>query len=211
MADAMLRAAVRLGATYMPDLARPVINRGRATGIEVGSNIHAADAVVLATGVWPVGEDTKPPGGAVLQRGQILHLRLPGLQTGSWPVVLPLNGYYLLTFDDSRIVVGATREEGTGFDLRITAAGVAEVLAAGLTAAPGLANATIIETRVGLRPMAPVRRPVLGEAPDVERLFIGNGLGASGLTMGPYAGSLLANLVLGNATPIPLAPYAPVA
>jgi D-amino-acid dehydrogenase len=113
---------------------------------------------------------------------------LPGIQTGEWPVVLPLNGYYLLTFDDSRVVVGATREDGTGFDLRATAAGVAEVLAAGLAIAPGLSEATLIETRVGLRPMAPVRKPVLGPAPDVKGLYFGNGLGASGLTMGPFAG-----------------------
>lgn len=209
MADAMLRAAVRLGATYVRDLARPIVENGRAIGLQVGDTLYRADATVLATGVWPFGDSGKPAGGAVLQRGQIMHFRLPGRQTGDWPIVLPLNGYYILTFDDSRIVVGATREEGTGFDLRVTAAGMAEVLAAGLAVAPGLAEATVIETRVGLRPMAPVRKPVLGLMPGIDDLFVGNGLGASGLTMGPFAGRLLAERIVGVATAIPIAPYAP--
>ena len=37
--------------------------------------------------------------------------------------------------------------------------------------------------------------------PGIEGLLIGNGLGAAGLTIGPFAGRLLADLVLAN-TPL---------
>ena len=80
----------------------------------------------------------------------------------NWPVVLPPGSHYLLAFDDSRVVAGATRETGVGFDYRVTAAGQAEVLAEALHVAPGLATATIIETRVGFRPVGPGVRPLLG-------------------------------------------------
>ena len=43
----------------------------------------------------------------------------------------------------------------------------------------------------------------------VAGLWIGNGLGASGLTIAPNAGRLLAGLVLGRTPDIDLAPYDP--
>jgi len=43
-----------------------------------------------------------------------------------------------------------------------------------------------------------------------DGLAVGNGLGASGLTIGPYAGKLLAELVLHGKAEIDLGPYRPV-
>jgi D-amino-acid dehydrogenase len=129
-----------------------------------------------------------------------VHLRLAGQPTRDWPVILPLGGsHYLLAFDDQRVVVGATRETGVGFDYRVTAAGLAEVLANALAVAPGLATAEVIETRIGFRPMGPEVRPLLGAVRSVAGLVIGNGLGAAGLTIGPMAGRLLAEVALGRA------------
>ena len=67
-------------------------------------------------------------------------------------MILPPGSHYLLAFDESVVVAGATRESGSGFDYRVTAAGQMEVLTEALRVAPGLATATIIETRVGFRP-----------------------------------------------------------
>jgi D-amino-acid dehydrogenase len=128
------------------------------------------------------------------------------VETGAWPVVSPLADHYLLTFDDSRVVVGATREWGSGFDYRVTACGLQKVLSDALSVAPGLANASLIETRVGFRPMS-ADAMTLGFAAD--GLAVGNGLGASGLTIGPYAGKLLAELLLHGAAGIDLEPYRP--
>jgi D-amino-acid dehydrogenase len=139
-----------------------------------------------------------------------VHLRLPGTDTARWPVLLPLNSYYLLSFEDSRVVIGATRETNSGFDHRLTAAGVAEVLNAGLAVAPGLASWTLHEIRIGFRPLAHDNRPKLGPVPGVDNLLIGNGLGPSGLNMGPYSGALLANAALGKPVELALAPYAPL-
>jgi D-amino-acid dehydrogenase len=91
----------------------------------------------------------------------------------------------------------------------VTAAGQHEVLSAGLAIAPGLANATHIETRIGFRPAAPTIRPILGRVPGLPGLTIGNGLGASGLTVGPFAGKCLADLVSGEPLERSLDPYSP--
>jgi D-amino-acid dehydrogenase len=44
----------------------------------------------------------------------------------------------------------------------------------------------------------------------VDALFVGNGLGAAGLTIGPFAGKLLADLALGRETAMDLRPFDPV-
>ncbi len=73
--------------------------------------------------------------------------------------------------------------------------------------APGLGAATIQETRVGFRPIGAQLRPVLGWVREVEGLAVGNGLGASGLTIGPLAGRLLADMVTGKRSMFDLAPF----
>jgi len=103
-------------------------------------------------------------------------LTLPGVNTSTWPVLLSMSIYYLLAFDDSRVVIGATREEGTGMDLRLTAGGVTELLNAGLKIAPGLPNATLGETCFGLRPMPGAAAPIYEPAPGIDNLYIGNRL-----------------------------------
>ena len=112
-----------------------------------------ADAVVVAAGAW-TDRLLAPLGCAVgisAQPGQIVHLSVDGQPTGDWPSVLPLGGHYLVPFEDGRVAAGATRETGSGFDPRVTAAGLQEVLDHALAVAPGLSAATVLETRVGLR------------------------------------------------------------
>ncbi|POX42386.1 FAD-dependent oxidoreductase [Streptomyces sp. Ru73] len=209
--DAMLRAAARRGARIVSGAAA-IVAEDTVSGVRVDGEFLAADAVIAAAGAWsprllePLGVRVR----IAPQRGQIMHLRLPGVDTADWPVVLPRSRHYLLAFDDSRVVVGATREDGTGFDHRVTAAGMAEVLREALSVAPGLADATHVETRIGFRPVGPDIRPMLGTVPQVAGLIVVNGLGASGLTMGPYAGAVAARLARRAAPGIDLSPYDPL-
>ncbi|MBD0420255.1 FAD-binding oxidoreductase [Streptomyces sp. TRM S81-3] len=209
--DAMTRAAVRHGARLMEGTAA-IDADGAVRGVRVGDEFVGADAVIAAAGAWsprllePLGVRVR----VAPQRGQIVHLRLPGARTADWPVVLPESHHYLLAFDDSRVVVGATREDDAGFDHRVTAAGLAEVLAEALAVAPGLAGATHAETRVGFRPVGPDIRPSLGAVPEIDGLVVVNGLGASGLTVGPYAGSIAARLARRMDAGIELSPYDPL-
>ncbi|MMZ60067.1 D-amino acid dehydrogenase small subunit [compost metagenome] len=104
--------------------------------------------------------------------------------------------------------MGATHENDIeGYDTSVTAGGMQEVLNKGLAVAPGLADSTLLEVRVGFRPFTPGFLPVLGAVPGWKGLFAANGLGASGLTVGPYVGNQLAKLVLGMETYIDLQHY----
>ena len=211
IAAAMRRAAAKRGARTLEGSAELMLEGSRAVGVRVDGEAIGADAVIVAAGAWAPA--LLAPAGVRLavepQRGQIVHLRQPGTDTSHWPTLQPVSAYYLLAFDDSRVVVGASREFGAGFDYRLTTAGVAGVLEAALHSAPGLASWTLEEIRIGFRPLAADNRPILGRAPGTEGLWIGNGLGASGLTMGPFAGALLAEAVLGRAPALSLDAYDP--
>jgi D-amino-acid dehydrogenase len=209
---ALIRAALSKGAVVMTGRAELRVLKDTVTGVDVDGQRLAADAVVAAAGAWtaslaePAGLNVR----VAPQRGQIVHLGMGSTDTGRWPVVLPAaSGHYLLAFDDSRVVAGATRETGSGFDARVTAAGLDEVLTEALRVAPGLAAASHIETRVGLRPAGPDALPLLGPA-GIGGLVIATGLGATGLTLGPLTGATAARTALGADQPIDLTPFDPL-
>jgi D-amino-acid dehydrogenase len=184
---------------------------GRVLGVLVDGEAVGADAVVVAGGAWsslvfaPLGIELP----VVPQRGQLLHLEVPGHSTGRWPVVLGFEHQYLLAFPEARIVAGATREDGVGYDHRATVAGVRAVLDQALSLAPSLRNATIAEIRVGFRPVSSDRRPVLGAMGGYPNLFVATGHAGYGLEVGPYSGVVLAELIAGRTPPLDLAPFSP--
>ncbi len=156
-------------------------------------DLPPSDAVIVAGGAWTSALlpelDVRP------QRGQILHLAVDDPGCERWPVVSPLAHHYLLAFAD-RVVVGATREDDVGLTPVLTAAGQHQVLNDALTVAPGLADATVLEWRVGLRPVAARGYPYLGAVPGRARVFVAAGHGPTGLTWGPWSGAAVADLAL---------------
>jgi D-amino-acid dehydrogenase len=201
--DALLRAAERRGAQRMRGMA--VLD---PAGVTVGGEDVPADVVVVAAGAWtaqvcaPLG--VRLPIGP--QRGQIIHASLPGAATESWPVILPPEDPYLLGFPGGRVVFGATREDA-GFDYRTTVSGVGAMLAAAAEIAPGLAEATLLETRIGFRPVTADGRPLLGRLTD--QVIVAAGNGPEGLTAGPWTGRAAAALALGRRPAMDIAPFDP--
>jgi D-amino-acid dehydrogenase len=198
----LLGAARKAGARELSGSAVLRCSGNAVVGVQVAEEFIGADMVIVAAGAWS-NEVCKPLDLGPLvepQRGQILHLKVFETNTEDLPVIVPvLSEYYMLGFRDSRIVLGATREPGCGFDFRATAGGVAEVLQEGLRIAPGLKNATLEEIRVGFRPMSKDGLPLLGQPSSTTGLILATGLGRYGLTLGPYVGRLAAQLAAGAA------------
>lgn len=202
--DALHRAVVRRGGRVLNGSARlhPTPS-GRAPRVELAEESLEPDAVIVAAGAW-TSQALAPLAATVPiepQRGQIVHLALPGTSTEPFPVLSGYGSDYMVTFPPDRVVVGATRETASGFDYRVTAGGVQELLRRALGVAPGLADATLGEVRVGFRPASPDGWPVLGALPDHERLFVATGFGPSGLTLGPYSAALVAAAASGLDAP----------
>ena len=207
--QALVNASKKHGATYIDGSAEIIHSESKVTGAIVGETTYAADTVIVTAGAWadellaPLGIDLQ----IKAQKAQIVHLQLENRKTGNWPVVMPPTSQYILAFDDGKVVIGATHEDDMDFDQRITAGGLHEIFDKALATAPGLADGTFVEARVGYRPFTPNFLPIVGEVPGYQGLLLANGLGASGLTVGPFLGDQLAKLALGEKVDIALELY----
>jgi D-amino-acid dehydrogenase len=178
-----------------------VLQNRAVTGVISAGETISAGKTVIAGGAWSAAFGTQlgidiP---VAPQRGQIIHLGLPGTDTSGWPIISAFRSHYMVPWPDSRVAVGATRETGSGFHPHTTATGIHEVLGEALRVAPGLAQAEIRDIRVGLRPLTLDTMPVLGTVPGVRNIFLATGHGPTGLTLGPYSGKVVAEMMLGEA------------
>lgn len=197
--EAMTAAASTLGAKVISADATLKVENDTVIGVEAYDEFYPADTVVVATGAWT--NDLLAPIGITMpiepQKGQIIHIDMPGQDTTNWPILDWSGPQYQLSFGPNRVVCGATREFDSGFDTRVTPAGVKEVLDEQLRLCPGLANGTIAEVRVGLRPYAQDAVPFIGALPGYDNMVLCSGHGPSGLQLGPYSGLLAAELAQG--------------
>lgn len=207
--ESLIRSSIKHGVTFLRGDASIVTEENQVIGIKLAEETLLADQVIVTAGAWS-NEVLQPLGVKFLvkpQKAQIVHLEMPETDTSTWPVVMPPKNQYILTFENGRVVVGSTHEDEAGFDNRVTAGGINEILSKVLEVAPGLSRCTFLETRVGFRPFTPGFLPVIGALPQYDGIYLANGLGASGLTSGPYLGAELAKLVVGRQTENDLSSY----
>jgi glycine oxidase len=163
----------------------------RVLGIRTQLGFVAAGAVVNACGAWAAALAGVPPRCAppiAPIKGQMIALAAPiGLvRRSTW-----VPGAYLVPREDGRLLIGAT-VESAGFDERVTAHGVRELLDAALAAAPSLGEFTMTESWAGLRPGTPDGLPFLGPTP-IDGLLLATGHYRNGILMAPATARLIAD------------------
>jgi D-amino-acid dehydrogenase len=209
--ESLLNAARKHGARVIDGEGTVVHEGGQASGVQVDDQTIAADAVIIASGAWSssIGASIGVIIPVYPQRGQIVHLDVPDIPTGTWAIVVGYHSHYIVTFPTNRVVVGATREDAAGFDYRMTAAGVNEDLSEALRIAPGLASATLQEVRIGFRPASPDGLPIMGAVGEQSNIYVCTGHGPSGLQLAPYSGAAIADMVLGKPVAADLSAMSP--
>jgi D-amino-acid dehydrogenase len=202
MAEALRGAAVRAGARLVSASVEALHCDGdRVLEVRTPTERIACATVVVAGGAWSSHFERalgcRLPVGPM--KGQIVHLQLDGDargDTAAWPIVQPVANYYLVPWEDGRIVCGGTLEADAQFDTRTTAMGVYQLLREALRMAPGLRGASLGEVRVGLRPTTPDDMPVLGRIPGWSNAYVATGHGTEGLLLGPYSSRLIVRQIL---------------
>lgn len=205
LTEAIKRRSRQLGLLARSDsVSDLIIDNKTVRGVIASRENIEAKHVVIAGGAWSssFGAQLGIEIPVSPQRGQICHLDLgEEIDSSDWPIVTAFHDHYLVPWPDHRVVVGATRESGVGFKVNATAAGLNETLSEALRIAPGLAEASIREVRVGLRPLSADRLPVIGPVPGFDGIQLVTGHGPSGLHLGPYSGKLIADRILGLPVP----------
>jgi D-amino-acid dehydrogenase len=206
--QALRKVVLRRGATSLSGRVSLFTDDDRVGKVMVDGKILTADSIIIAAGAWSaslakqIGIDIP----LYPQRGQIMHVSVRDTETGTWPIVVN-QPTYIVPFPSGKVVIGATREDGSGFDPRNTLGGFEEIIREGLRLADGLRNASFEEIRVGLRPVCPDSLPVLGKAPGMTNVYLATGHGRFGLQAGPHSGALVADLALGKTIPVDIAGF----
>lgn len=203
-------AAKRRGVEWIhDDVVRIATDHERGAAVHTVNGTVPCGAVVIAGGAWTptLAAEFGMRTGVRPVRGQIVHLQTR-VDTSTWPVLQPILSHYVVPWSDGRVCLGATVED-VGFDARPTAAGLQQLLSEGLRVSPGLADASFLEVRVGLRPVSDDDLPIIGALPGVANVFVATGHGANGLLLGPVTGRLITGLITGNAPFMDAAPFSP--
>jgi glycine/D-amino acid oxidase-like deaminating enzyme len=132
------------------------------------------------------------------QRGQIVALQpAPGQPRVGHVVHGP--GGYVIPKANGTAAVGATHEH-VGFDARVTTYGLKYLADLALRLAPGLETASLKHAWAGFRPVVTEERlPFVGQVPETRNAFVTAGHGAIGVTVSAAVGSLLSQLMRGEA------------
>lgn len=185
MAEAFTRAGgiLRTAAPVKELLVEGGIARGCL--LQSGEQL-TADAILAAAGAWIRklgGVEKKHLPRIRPVRGQMLSLEMME-DAPLCNMVVRAPDAYLVPRSDGSLVIGATMEE-MGFDTKLTAGGVFELLRGAWEAMPGVYDLSISELWTGFRPISLSNEPILGPSPDIENLWFATGHGRNGILLTP--------------------------
>ncbi len=173
-----------------------VYNRDSLRGVRHSLGTLEADQVIACSGAWTshyLPEELKIPlrpvkGQSLLLRGQQLLNR-----------VLRSPEVYLVPRRDGYIYLGASSEE-VGFDSKLRAGAILELLHQAWSILPGLAEHELVEQWVGLRPSLTDHLPVIGST-ALEGLWLATGYYRHGIMLAPYTAHHLGEALI-HKTPL---------
>lgn len=184
--------------------------QGRCRGVVTqDGEAMSCGAVVIAAGCWSGRIEGLPPevgSGVRPVKGQLLHLA--GLPSHAL-IRHNVRGVdaYMVMRSDGRLIVGATVEE-VGFDTRVTAGAVHELLRSAYELVPGIVELELSEVVAGLRPGSLDNAPLLGET-SVEGLLLATGHYRNGILLTPVTAYALTELLVTGRSPELIEPFSP--
>lgn len=113
------------------------------------------------------------------------------------------NGISVEQADNGSLLLGSTREF-EGFRKENTLSGIRSIISQTAAILPVLKSLQVIRTFAGLRPYTPDGLPILGPVPSLEGFFMASGHEGDGIALSPITGELMADMILGEKTRIPL-------
>lgn len=207
---ALTAAGAAAGVRRIPGQAAQLLLTNHAVrGVRLDSGAEVtAPQVVLANGAW-AGQLSLPFALPIRPvKGQIVRLDPAGLPQPGHTVRAFNQGteVYLVPRASGReVVIGATVEE-LGFDDRVTAGGVYELLRDARAVLPMSAEYALAETSVGWRPGTPDNAPILGPSP-IDGLTLACGHYRNGVLLTPITADAIESQVCDQQLPAVAAPF----
>jgi sarcosine oxidase, subunit beta len=205
-------AAIRTGT----EVTAIAVVGGRVTGVHTTDGPVGADVVVLAAGVYT--DRLCELAGLTLPL-KVAHVAV--VQTIPLPpLIRQVIGVANGDFAGRQEVGGRMRVTGDSFpwgwldgplgpeDVQPPAWAVRVALDRAGAVLPAFSGAKVARVWGGLIDLTPDELPVIERAPEVEGLIVAAGFSGHGFCLGPVTGRIVADLALGRAPALPLAPFA---
>jgi glycine/D-amino acid oxidase-like deaminating enzyme len=213
--------------------ATPIVERGRAVGVRLADgSTRAADAVLVAAGpwtpdvvdptgrwrpirsVWGVVVDARlaDPPRHVLEEAEIEGVTDAGTaDVGGTDATTPedaaraLDEMGRVDVAFSLVTAAGTSAVGSTFmeDAADPATLVGPIVRRAAGFVPSVAGAEVGPVRMCARPVSLDGRPLIGELPWIDGLWIAAGNGPWGISTGPATAAIVADAILGRGTAIP--------
>jgi D-hydroxyproline dehydrogenase subunit beta len=220
---------------YPPSAARFLLERARRhhaeirTGVEVKTILSEGGVVLangdrIAAGITVIaagcGSPDLAPGLPVRKRKGHLVItdRYPGYVNHQIVELGYLKSAHATAADSvafniqprktGKVLIGSSRQYGVEHD-QVDADLLRRMLRRAFEYLPGLPGLSVVRTWTGHRAATPDKLPLIGPSNESERIWPATGHEGLGITTSLGTGQLLADMILGRATAIPVAPYSP--
>jgi glycine/D-amino acid oxidase-like deaminating enzyme len=222
---ALARAAVARGAELRTGVRVERIVRGgdgRATGVETSAGTIAADAVVVAGGVWTpellatagLHVPVTPRKGqiVVLERSPVVFRRK--LSEAGYVAAVEADDAALQiamvveSTPSGTALLGSSRQH-VGFDREVEIPVAAAIARRAARFFPVLAHARALRVYAGLRPLTPDHVPIIGPFADAPNICVATGHEGAGIGLAPATAELVTAWYTRTPTPFPLAWFSP--
>jgi len=219
VASDFLSRARDLGATYLSKsrATKLRVEGGRIRGVITDHGEISAPEVVVATGPW-----TRP---LLAQAGydvpieteyhQVAILKnAPGMKGGGCACIDSVTATYFRSDGSDKFLVGdfygQRPADPDDFPQRASDESLEELIERASRRVPKLENAEVIRGVTGVYDMTPDARPILGEVPGIDGLYVCAGFSGMGFKISPAIGLVMSELLVdGRAKTVDIDPFRP--
>jgi glycine oxidase len=181
-----------------------------AIELETSTGVLHANQFVDCTGAWASATSPLSNIQVTPKKGQMFSVALP--PSLPLPFVVRTPDIYIVPRTSGpnagRAIIGATVEDA-GFDKTLHPSSLAHLRSLAAALLPPLANLPQLEAWAGLRPATSDGLPLLGALPNQPNHFLATGHYRDGILLAPATAHIMAQLLLGEAPSIDLAPFSP--
>jgi len=170
-----------------------VVHDECATAIRSNEEETVGKTITIAAGAWSSKIGGLTPNIPVRPvKGQVIGLRSQPFVKLKQPI--RTSKVYLVPKDDGRLLLGATAEE-VGFDKRVIAGPIMELLHRAWEIVPAIYELEIEEMLASFRPATIDHRPLMGQT-HIEGLYYATGHWRHGILMAPLASTKIAREIM---------------
>ncbi len=219
VANDFLSRARDLGATYLSKIRATAFlaEAGRVRGVRTEAGTIEAPVVIAATGPWtrPLFQQAgfDPPIETEYHQVAILK-NAPDMKAGGCACIDSVTATYFRSDGGDKFLIGdfygKRPVDPDNFPQRASDTELEEIIERASRRVPKLENAEVMRGVTGVYDMTPDARPLLGEIPGQDGLYICAGFSGMGFKISPAIGLVMSELILdGSATTVDISAFRP--